>query len=140
MARSISRVVLWCGLLTLMAAAEGCQRRQTWTLAPVEGTVTKDGHPLAGILVVFWVDVEAGMRGPRASGVTDEAGHYRLRTDVGDGGAAIGHYRVCIIDPQAKPETPVEKRRVPPRYGSFTETPLRVEVHPGPQTLNFDLP
>jgi hypothetical protein len=30
--------------------------------------------------------------------------------------------------------------RVPPRFGSFNETPLRAEVGPEPQTLNFDFP
>jgi hypothetical protein len=105
----------------------------------VEGTVTKDGRPLADIEVIFLTDIEAGTQGPRASGLTDEAGHYRLCTDAGDEGAAIGQYRVCLLDPLAKPETPAKEWRVPPRYGSFNETPLRVEVHPDPQIIDFDI-
>ena len=31
-------------------------------------------------------------------------------------------------------------RWVPPRYGRTNETPLRAEVYPGPQTLDFDMP
>src|SRR5690242_4148029 len=77
------RFVLLCGLLSL-AAVGGCQREptgKTWNLAPVEGTITKGGSPLSNILVVFLPDTEAGTVGPRASGKTDEDGHYRLRTD-----------------------------------------------------------
>ena len=44
MLRSISRVVLLGGLLSLAAIAGGCQRGPTWNLAPVEGTV-----PIANI-------------------------------------------------------------------------------------------
>jgi hypothetical protein len=29
--------------------------------------------------------------------------------------------------------------RVPPRYGRFNETPLRVEVHPGPQVIDLEV-
>src|SRR5262249_41925491 len=101
MLRSINRVALWCGLLILAAPAGGCQRRPTWDLVPVEGTVTKDGRPLAGIEVTYWADVAAGTRGPRTSGFTDDAGHYELRTDKGGRGAAIGQYRVCLLVPSA---------------------------------------
>src|SRR5262245_21914308 len=102
MPSSISRVVLWCDLLALVAAAEGCQRRSTWNLAPVEGTVTKDGRPLANIQVVFMPDHDAGTQGPKASGTTDAAGHYRLRTDNGDEGTVVGKHRVMVLDPMAR--------------------------------------
>jgi hypothetical protein len=167
MLRSISRFVLLCGLLTLAAAVEGCQRGPRWNLVPVEGTVTKGGRPLADIQVTFWADSEAGTQGPRSSGTTDEAGHYRLRTDNGDDGAVLGKHRVLILDPavrmgraargpQRKEATrrlspKVAKRleeqmklaadapRVPPRYGRFNDTPLRVEVHPGPQVIDLEV-
>jgi hypothetical protein len=169
MARSISRVVLWCILLPLAAATAGCQRGSTWNLAPVEGTLTKEGRPLANIRVAFLVDLKAGTLGPQASGITDEAGHYRLRTDHGDEGAVVGKHRVVLFDlevaqkqtlrslrkrqrndtEQLSPE--IAKRleeqlkptgdvpRVPPRYGRFNETPLRVEVHPGPQVIDLEV-
>jgi hypothetical protein len=156
MVRNISRVLLLCALLALTATTEGCQRGQTWDLAPVEGTVTKDGRPLAGVEVVFWADLDAGTQGPRSSDITDEAGHYRLLTDNGGNGVVLGKHHVCLVDvstdndkkvsrvqrdgAQVEPKTPEAKRRVPRRYERFKETPLRVEVHPGPQTLDFQLP
>ncbi len=168
MPRSISRVVLLCGLLILATVAEGCQRGPGWNLAPVEGTVTKGGHPLANIEVVFLAD--AGTQGPRARGITDEVGHYRLRTDNGDDGTVVGKYRVVLSDPEtfmkqllydsdgnrrqeAEQLLPKEKAkrlknqwklaakasRVPPRYRSINETPLRVEVQPGPQVIDLEI-
>ncbi len=163
------RTILFCVLLVLAAAAGGCQRGPTWNLAPVEGTVTKGGRPLANVKVVFLADAEAGVEGLRSLGMTDEAGHYRLRTDNGDNGAAVGKYRVVVRDVSPKhlmhamgefqrkaaakqlpPEaakrleeqrkTAANAVRIPPSYGHFNKTPLRVEVHPGPQTLDFDLP
>src|SRR5262249_15957205 len=156
---SYGRVALLCGLLALVAVAGGCQRRQTWDLATVKGTVTQDGRPLADIEVVFLVDLEAGTQGPRASGITNATGHYEMHTDVGDQGAAIGRYRVCLHAPPSMALNKQSSRRrtkvlnvrvaqppaldpvqLPPAYSSFAETPLRAEVHPGPQTLNFDVP
>jgi hypothetical protein len=169
MTRSISCLVLGCGLLALAAASEGCQRKSAWNLVPVEGTVTKNGRSLAGMQVVFMADVDAGTQGPKTSGVTDESGHYRLRTDNGDDGAVVGKHRVLIHDlhvvmkqrkgsrigplpkkgkqPLPKPleflkdqsKSAPDAPWVPPRYGRFDQTPLRVEVHPGPQTLDFDI-
>src|SRR5262249_52723259 len=166
---SISRVGLLGGLLILAAAADGCQRGATWNLAPVEGTVTKEGRPLPGVEVVYLADPDAGAAGPRARGITEEPGHYRLRTDNGDEGAVAGHYRVCIHDARSsKPghvlarrrlpkeaapfkEVPKEQEqrrfketgavspRVPPAYSRLNETPLRIEVRPGPQVLDLEV-
>jgi hypothetical protein len=149
-----------CAVLASAATAGGCQRGSTWNLAPVEGTISKDGHPLPGIEVVF---LPEGASGPRSSGITDEAGHYRLRTDNGDDGAVAGQYRVVLHDVEAaakllfgrsRRETPKEtvkpreerlktgaqSPRVPRLHGNFNETPLRAEVGPESQTLNFDVP
>ena len=168
------RVVLFCGLLALFAVAGGCQRRSTWNLASVEGTITKDGRPLRDIKVVFLADSDTDAKGPRSTGITDDAGHYRLRTDGGDEGVVIGKHRVLVFDlkesgrtfryamsrqPQRKttlqplssqegkrPEDPLKSTakeaplRVPRSYRSFNETLLRVEVQPGSQTLDFNLP
>ena len=169
MPRSISRGAILGGLLALAAAAEGCQRGQTWNLVPVEGTVTKNGCPLANIEVVFLTDAAAGTHGPRASGTTDEAGRYRLRTDGGDEGAVVGKHRVILRDlvaarkqlvrsfrdkqwrEGARPSPEMAKRleeelknsadapRVPPRYERIDETPLRAEVQPGPQVIDLEV-
>jgi prepilin-type N-terminal cleavage/methylation domain-containing protein len=71
-------------------------------LTPVEGTVIKDGRPLRGIEVVFLADPDAGTQGPRAVSRTDEAGHYRLRTDNSDEGVVVGKHRVLLLDTEAR--------------------------------------
>jgi hypothetical protein len=154
------RVVLFSGLLALAATAGGCRRELTWNLAPVEGTITKDGRPLVGIEVVFWTDIEAGTQGPPTSGVTDAAGHYELHTDAGDRGAVVGRYRVCLYVPRRKDdlrgkdstrqaklpkkdraaEPPVSGAvQLPPVCSSFEKTPLRVEVRLGPQVIDLEV-
>jgi hypothetical protein len=165
---SISRVACWCSLLALVAAAEGCQRGPTWNLAPVEGTVVKDGRPLAGIEVTFLADADAGTVGPRAKGITDESGHYRLQTDNGDDGAVIGKHRVVLLldleahgqrergasglqPKEAAQLSPQDAKRsaeqgkmaempgVPAKYRHFNDTPLRVEVRPGSQVIDLEV-
>jgi hypothetical protein len=154
-------MVLVLGVLAVTAG--GCGRTE-FTFHPVEGTVTKGGRPLGNIEVVFLADPDAGTVGPRAAGRTDAAGHYRLRTDNGDDGAVAGKHLVLILDveirtgrmgrsPQPKdaarlppelakhlkepPKTTADEPRVPPRYASITETPLRAEV--GREPLVFDI-
>jgi hypothetical protein len=149
MPRSISRVALLGVLAALAAAAGGCRRGPTWNLAPVEGTVSKGGRPLASVRLVFLAD--AGTVGPRAAGITDDAGHYRLRTDHGEDGAVVGKHRVVILEAERLPSAQARRRDGPlkkaadgplgpPQYRRFDQTPLRAEVHPGPQTLDFDIP
>jgi hypothetical protein len=155
-----------CGLLALAAAAGGCQGGQKWTLVPVEGTVSRNGRPLANVEVVFLADSAAGTQGPRASGTTDQAGRYRLRTDYGEDGAALGQHRVILRDretarkhllkglrrkemkevaevlPENAGRAEESKRsadtpRVPPKYERFPSTPLRATV--GSEPLVFDI-
>jgi hypothetical protein len=156
-----NRMALLCGLLALTVVSGGCRRGPTWNLGAVEGTITKDGHPMHGLYVVYMPDLEAGTQGPRSSGTTDEAGHYRLRTDNDDDGVVVGKHRVLVIDPKAlkrrrkqsvgepQPEEITQREeqrkasgnspRVPPHYGDFNKTLLRVEVQPGPQIIDFDI-
>src|SRR5689334_15513348 len=105
-------VVLLCGLLSL-AVGGGCQRGSKWNLAPVEGTVTNEGRPLAGAMVVFLADTEAGTTGPRASGWTDAAGHYLLRTDQGEEGVVPGKHRVLILVSQLPKDEVVAGVKIP---------------------------
>lgn len=147
----------------LLIAAAGCQRDSEWDLVPVEGTVSRGGQPLSGIEVVFLPETNGS--GPRAAGITDESGRYRLRTDAGDGGATAGKYRVLMTDAYrgalplagrlAKDAEHSEEARknlaklkgvprVSEGYGRASETPLRAEVRlpspGGPQSIDFQIP
>jgi hypothetical protein len=157
---------LFFGAVAVMAG--GCGPR--FTFVPVEGTVTKGGRPLRGMEVIFLADPDSGTVGPRATGRTDEAGHYRLRTERGDDGAVAGIHRVLVLDLEAalrqmmgnfhgQPRTdatrlppeaakrPGEQRkaagdapRAPPDYMSINDTPLRAEVGSGPLVFDVVVP
>src|SRR5262245_1189813 len=90
--------MLFFGAFAVTAA--GCGRAE-FTFYPVEGTVTKGGRPLHNVEVVFLADPDAGTVGPRASGITDETGHYRLRSERGDDGAVAGKHLILIRDLKA---------------------------------------
>jgi len=144
----------WLGALVL-AAACGCSGPGI-TFAPVEGTVTRNGRPVPHAQVIFFADGDS--RGPRAVGVTDEAGRFRLAADDGTDGAPVGSHRVCVIDASGlaglvsrhapetgkKPPASVPRGKtvpIPPQYARPTETPLRAEVRPGAaQTIDFQIP
>jgi hypothetical protein len=154
--------VLLPAALGAAVAAGGC-RRPEFAFYPVEGTVTRGGRPLPNIQVVFLADPDSGTVGPRATGATDAAGRYRLRTDQGDDGAVAGTHRVVLVDLEAarmgfgrfggSQRKEVEgappkggKRladksktasRVPAEYGSINQTKLRARV--GPEDGVFDV-
>jgi hypothetical protein len=148
----------------LVAASCGCQREPTFEYGAVSGKVTKNGAPLPGIRIVFYADLESGTRGPRAFARTDAAGEYHLRTDAGKDGAVLGTHRVCLTESGkapafiaqrfAKDPGKLEKlaakfpqgdsqstgaESVPYSYSQIAETPLRATVHPGSQTIDFQV-
>jgi hypothetical protein len=140
-------------LLATLAAAFGCQREPPRQFAPVEGTVTKGGKPLANVVVVFWGDPESGTLALLSSGATDAAGHYRLHTDQGDDGAVVGRHRVCIVEGgifrqgfrapngerHSRPNELPTPSQVPPSYANKNQTILRAEVCPGEQVINLEV-
>jgi hypothetical protein len=146
---------LLAGLLLAAVTAAGCQgSKSPYTFAPVEGTVRKNGQPLPGVVVLFWGD-NGTTQGPVSSGPTDSAGHYHLRTEQGVDGALVGRHRVCILETAAlmqrsggrngrgkqlpKDLTEPGPSAVSPGYARREQTPLRAEVRPGEQVLDFDL-
>lgn len=143
-------------LAAALVAATGCQGNPSpYTFAPVEGTVKKDGKPLSGVVVVFWGDAEAGTVGPLSTGPTDSSGHYHLHTEQGVNGALVGRHRVCIVETgvlmdrifsrnsakkdMVKGLAPAGPPVVPPNYALREETPLRAEVQPGEQVIDFEV-
>lgn len=117
------------GLASLLLAV-GCGRSDRPDLGTVQGTVTLDGAPLAGALVVFTP------RGPgrSASDLTDAAGRYELTYLRDIAGATLGPHVVIIT-------TATEERGgreiLPPRYHEKTE--LSATVAPGSNTIDFPL-
>jgi hypothetical protein len=143
----MARSLLAAPALVALVLTTGCQSKPKFTFAPVEGTITRGGQPLSGVVVIFWGDTDSLVGAPHASGATDASGHYRLHTDQGESGAVPGPYRVCIVDQAelmnrvisrnptvvrlSKDATRPEGSGLPPSYTRRTETPLRAQVQPG---------
>lgn len=84
-------------LLMLSVLIVGCGSGSD--LATVEGTVTLDGKPVKGASVSFEPVGKSPSDnvGGGSYGVTDEQGHYKLKTVLDDSdGAAVGEHRVKI--------------------------------------------
>lgn len=80
-----------CCVLLLCVFATGCGGGLG--TVPAGGSVTVDGKPAEGVLVLFTPDSPEGMP---ASGVTDATGTFKLTTEINGDGALPGAYKVAI--------------------------------------------
>ena len=87
------RVRSLLGLVLVFVSGCGSEK-----LAPVSGTVTLDGKPLAGATVSFQPTAEReGIEAPLGStGKTNDKGEYTLQTITGKPGAVVGKHKVAI--------------------------------------------
>jgi hypothetical protein len=148
----------------LLVGCAGSGRPET---APVRGTVTYNGQPVAGASVAFLCP-----GAPRlAVGTTDEAGNYQLTTFVPNDGAVMGTHVVtvnkyvddsgsspppaeAITDSQARSKaieaamqqaaTEIEqaeqaKPLLPKKYSDRVTSDLRAEVVDGPNVIDLQL-
>jgi hypothetical protein len=122
-------------------------------LAPVEGTITMDGQPVADAGVVFTPKKEE--QGPSASATTDANGHFTLIT-VNRPGAVLGEHFVVITKMEMPnlprgPDGQVDESRlrevkeiktdyyVPAKYSTPATSGLEATVHSSGNNFTFDL-
>jgi hypothetical protein len=106
-------------------------------VAPVKGTVTWKGQPVAGASVMFMPGA-----GRPATGTTDAEGHYRLSAFGETNGAMLGQYKVTITKRVPISDAPYapERSEIPPAYADAATSPLKAEVTAaGPNEFTFDL-
>jgi hypothetical protein len=109
----------------------------------VEGKVTLDKKPLAGVKVAFYPDSDGNEQLPYATGLTDASGMYTLALRDGKRGALIGRNRVVVNWPprdRGSPEPVHATPAIPVRFTVADQSPLVVEVKEGKQTINLELP
>lgn len=124
-------------LIVLIAAIAGCGRSDS-SVAPVSGTVTLGGEPLADAVVTF-----QPTGGPPSRGITDAAGKYALRYTREIVGARIGPHVVSITthraaNDDADPPRPAVPERVPWNFRG-DDSELRASVAAGGNTIDFPL-
>lgn len=113
------------GLVILLSLASGCGDRR---FAEVTGTVRLGGEPLSGAFIVFQPETEGEVRGV---GSTDRQGQYRILRPGGRFGAPRGPNTVSVHGGDSG-------QAIPPEYG--TQSTLRFEVRPGPNTFDIEIP
>jgi hypothetical protein len=123
-----------------LVVALGCGSSKS---APVSGTITMDGQPLAHVAVSFQPEDEGKLNtGVGSYAQTDDQGKYSLKLIGGGTGAVVGKHRVQILpvveDNSTNDRVPQPKLKIPMQYNSKTQ--LTYEVKPGSNTdANFDL-
>lgn len=139
--RNITLGFLLCGL----AAGCGNSGGNLPPLVPVTGTITWEGKPLVGAMVLYIP--QPGAPGQGGTARTDADGKYTLTSLVrNEPGIAAGPYKVMISTPamdegyEAKPgDPPFTKVVIPEQYGHREKTILTADVAPGMEPKNFDL-
>lgn len=134
----------------LACVTVGCARRPDPVLAPVAGSVTRDGKPLANVLVRFAPAARGIPAEWISEGTTDAAGRYALECAKG-AGAVVGKHLVTVSegsvpddirDDQGKVAAWLGKlsgRPLPERYATAATSPLEADVAEGGGDHDFDL-
>jgi hypothetical protein len=119
-------------LVLLLPPLAGCGG-DPYKVAPVSGTVTLNGKPLANTSVTFAPVAAGGAMepGPSSAGTTDADGRYTLTLIGKDGrGAVVGKHKVRISvreEADVSDDNPVKVQQLPMKYNAQT-------------TLEFDVP
>jgi hypothetical protein len=136
----------WRWALVFAFLTSGCGGNK-WQLAAVEGKVTLNKKPLAGVLVRFYPVGDGPRQLPYSSAITDADGVYQLKCQNDQAGAVVGQSRAVISWPSrdllgkgrdASAPSP-SGPPIPVPYTVAAETPLLVTVKPGPRQV-IDLP
>jgi hypothetical protein len=126
----------WLWFVVLMTAGPaGCSSNASKLppLAPVSGTITMDGQPLAGAEVVFM-----SPSGHPSIGATDGDGKYTLMYRGTHPGAGPGLNSVIVRSIPKDPNVPIEKEPIPAVYN--LKTTLTADVAPATvNTFDFEL-
>jgi hypothetical protein len=120
-------------------AAGGCGQSTPTAPASVRGTVTFQGQPLAGGLIVFTPDREKGTPGGPLRATIGPDGGYQLARE-GSPVVPPGWYRVAIADPPATFADDSASPRFPAALRRPDQAGLNREVRPAQENvLNFDI-
>lgn len=118
--------LLACALLTAFVGCGG------YNVAPVTGTVTFEGEPLADARVSFHPE-----KGRPSHATTDAQGHYELYYSETVKGAEVGEHRVKITTAIERDDDTIAKEKLPAKYHSKSK--LNETVNGKANVINFKL-
>ena len=129
--------VLGCSGGGPSSATEGLE-----DLQPVSGSVSFEGKPTPGAMVMFFKADDLASKGIRMAAEVDEEGFFEMMTGVAEGalpGVKAGQYIVTVT--WTKRLTPWDKDSdmidlVPENYGDPKASPLRAEIKAGDNVLD----
>lgn len=142
--RTVAKLV-YLGLLTLLACLIGCAQSAGPATVPVTGTITMDGKPIAGAVVVFSPQGTSDESRLATQAETDSEGRFELKTYLGGAdfklGVPAGDYAVSVSklevvqDMRRQPKNLLPKKYNQPNTSGFSAT-----VDPsGENDFTFDL-
>lgn len=125
--------------MTLLYLGVGCNGgNQGPALVPVRGTITLDGKPAGGVVVVF--HPADGTKGQGGDAQTDLEGRYELKTRGTQRGIAAGQYAVTCSLASGVDGAAAAPSQAPPRqYSDPQTTTLKATVPPEGAELDFPL-
>ncbi len=137
--RRVLPLAILCAFgLALLMGCGGIRR------VPVSGTVTLDGKPLNGGILVFTPDLDKGNTAKISCTSAVKEGHYDLETNgitraESGAGVPLGWYKVTLrvldLGTKKHPQAPIN---VHDKYRSVEKTPLSVEVKDNPEPGVYD--
>ncbi len=141
-------------VLALLAVLWGCSdggppkgTEGLQNLQPVSGTVSFQGKPTPGAVVLFHPTADPDSFKKRIAGIVDEEGSFEMSTTVGAGtrpGVEPGSYKVTIswaerVDPNDK-DSDMGPDLLPEKYKDHKTSGLTVEIETGSNELDpFEL-
>lgn len=137
-----------CILLAMLVGIWGCSDGSGLAVAPVSGTVTLNGEPLADATVSFQPVAKAngGLAGKLSVGKTGADGKFTMKTTDDQDGAVVGQHVVRITtaqwhdsdDSEDPDQIQASQEILPTKYNSQTELNFEVPAG-GSQEANFTL-
>lgn len=125
-----SRIFLVLGSLSVTVFLAGCGGADRPPMGYVSGTITMDGEPLHGVIVVMKPD-----NGRMAMATTDKKGYYDIEYTQGEKGTKIGPTTVSF----EWPLSPVGPTKPIPAKYTASKSEVKLDVVKGRQTFDVDL-
>lgn len=134
--RPTCRKALLASVLLLAASTlTGCSKPPRAECFPVRGQVTRDGTPLADVMVVLHPLFEPALAFSRPLAHSGPDGKFALMTYETADGAPAGEYAITLelrdLRPSGEEMIRDGKNLLPPRYAQPSTTPLRFTVKAG---------